>query len=126
MNKFTDYLIDKGYKPFERNVTKEGKVEYVKPRSYFSSMGMVSLVYVKGDKEIRVGLSEKGLPPTLMHPRPRMYSKKETILEDGTLLNGIYAQNSDKWMNRVLQNENVEDIYKALFDRSIKFNIDYD
>ena len=60
-------LIDKGFKPF-RKVGND--YNPCNNPSWFSSVegGKVDVRLIKGDKEIVIGLYEKGYPPTLIYP----------------------------------------------------------
>tara|TARA_R110000823_G_scaffold236694_1_gene362312 strand:+ start:40 stop:342 length:303 start_codon:yes stop_codon:yes gene_type:complete len=57
MTGFEEYIISKGW------VTKD--------KGDYSSLGTIYKKYTKyGDIDIYFGLSEKGLPPTILSPRP--------------------------------------------------------
>jgi hypothetical protein len=69
------------------------------------------------------GLHEANKPPTLISPRPRIRVKR--IREyDGEKQIVIENENFDDSMNLILQKEKPEQIFKALFDSSIFFNVD--
>lgn len=73
MKEFESYLIKLGYKPFRR-VFKKGEwiYEEVKGKWYYSSLGDLSISFIKeGQREIVIGLHEKDKPPTLISPRLR-------------------------------------------------------
>ena len=61
------------------------------------------------------GLHEKGKPPTLIYPRPKI-----KVIRDS----GVSNECRDDSMNIVLQKENSEDVFKAIFDKSIVFEYD--
>lgn len=67
------------------------------------------------------GFNEKGKPPTLINPRPKISVKREREI-NGEKQMVIEDQQSDDSMNLVLSKENPEEIFKALFDDSIVFN----
>jgi len=115
MTKFEELLIDKGYKRHSIVLNKNNKVEYVNPTTnYYSSMGNVSFMYINGDSKIQFGLNEAGKPPTLIYPRP-------TILKrEGDAITAGYS-NRDDYVNRLLQNEDLERIFDSLFNDKIIF-----
>ena len=121
-----EYIIKQGYKPF-RQV--DGKLipEEESGISSYSTMvkGGIQKIYTKeGSPNIYYGLSEYGKPPTLIEPRPCIELK---MLEEGKYY--IMNEQSDDAVNRCLREEPVEEVYKAMFDRSIEFNysdIDYE
>ena len=81
---------------------------YSKNGNHFvSTQSNIHIHYVKGNKRIIFGLSEKGKPPTLIYPRPRL---KEYIQ---------YSSYGDDAMNRVLASVSHDDLHEALFDQEI-------
>jgi hypothetical protein len=69
--------------------------------------------------EICFGLHEAGKPPTLIFPRPRIEVKR--------IINGkevIENEQLDNSINVVLNNIPHEEIFKAMWDKSICFKID--
>lgn len=110
---FTKYLTeDLGFKPYRKI---QGK--YVENNiNDYSTMqeGGIDVRYIKNEIEIIWGLSEFKKPPTLISPRPRIHFTNK----DGNLIN----QFGDDPVNICLKKESNEDIYKALFDKSILFN----
>lgn len=69
--------------------------------------------------EICFGLHESGKPPTLISPRPRIKIKR---IKDGKEL--IEDEQWDDCMNVVLKDIPHEEIFKAMYDKSICFEID--
>jgi len=61
-------LIAKGYKGYKIDRNYKG-IRYVEMTGgkdeYFSNLGHVDFVYIKGDVEFAVGIHEKGSPPNL-------------------------------------------------------------
>ena len=69
------------------------------------------------------GLHEANKPPTLIRPRPKIRVKR--IREyNGEKQTVIESEIFDDSMNLILQKEKPEQIFKALFDSSIFFNVD--
>lgn len=116
---FTKYLIeDLGFKSF-RKIYKEGKFEYIKNNiNDFSTLqnGGLDVRYIKDDIEIIWGLHEKDKPPTLINPRPKILVETNT---DGRI--NRMNELRDDAMNICLKEEFPEDIYKALFDKTLEF-----
>lgn len=69
------------------------------------------------------GLNEANKPATLISPRP-IISVKRIREYDGEKQTVIENERFDDSMNLILQKEKPEQIFKALFDRSISFNVD--
>lgn len=68
------------------------------------------------EKQIIFGLNEYGKPATLIYPRPR--------IEISRLINGcryVLKEEHDDNMNYVLMNYSFEEIFTALYDKSIIF-----
>ncbi len=70
--------------------------------------------------EICFGLNEAYKPPTLCSPRPRILVKRQKD-------DKIYYENEqwDDSMNIVLNEVKFEEIFKAMFDKSVVFEFDY-
>ena len=69
--------------------------------------------------EICFGLHEVGKPPTLISPRPRIEVKR---IKNGKEL--IENEQYDDSMNVVLKDVPLEEIFKAMYDKSIVIKID--
>ena len=69
--------------------------------------------------EICFGLHEVGKPPTLISPRPRIEVKR---IKDGKEV--IENEQLDDSMNVVLKDIPHEEIFKAMYDKSIVIKID--
>lgn len=104
-----DLIIDKGYKLYQG--------EHLN----YSSMRFngVDSRYIKDNRIIIWGLSEAGKPPTLISPRPK-------ILKTFKSSRGSYTKSEihDDLMNEVLKTFSHEDIFEALQNRSIIFDLD--
>ena len=111
---FTKYLTeDLGFKPFRR--TCNGFVE--NNINDFSTLqeGGLHVVYIKDDLKIWWGLNEQSKPPTLCYPRPNIMLK---------IADCSFGNQFDDAMNICLKEESNEDIFKALFDKTIFFKYD--
>lgn len=132
---------------FEKYITDLGYVRCIgsiPTNNYcYSTLRDIQYTYIKEDyTPIIFGLNQKGFPPTLIHPRPKIKMKirsKPTHTKQGhtvyfyggtrkvvfnkTLKNDIIEidELSDIAMNRVLEEESPEKIYKALKDNEIIF-----
>ena len=73
--------------------------------------------------EICFGLHEMGKPPTLINPRPKIRIQK-TITEDSVKRDIVITEKNDDAMNIVLSKIEYEDIFKAMFDKSICLELD--
>lgn len=146
MTAFENMLIDKGYKKYVFNC-KTMKYELT-DKHIISTMANLDHRYIhETDKVILkkieqgesvmdddftwedrkgvicFGLHEKGKPPTLISPRPKISvirereygGKKQIVIEN---------ENFDDSMNLALSKEKPEQIFKALFDDSIFFEYD--
>ena len=96
---------------------------YPKPKNEISTMlvGGIYVIYMKDNNyknRIIWGLNEAKKPPTLIHPRPKINVK---TYKDNKLINRI-NELCDDAMNECLRNETPEDIFKAMFNKSIIFN----
>ena len=69
--------------------------------------------------EICFGLHENGKPPTLISPRPKIEIKR---IRDGKEV--IEDEQYDDSMNIVLRDVPCEDIFKAMYDKSVSIKID--
>lgn len=147
MNKqsFEDFLIAKGYKKFVLSMDKKLDAWTFKPYSneILSSMSNLDFRYfhesdpiiVKINKglplnengittedrkgEICYGLNEVNKPPVLVYPRPRIVVKR---IENGIEI--IEDQRKDDSMFIALREKTNEEIFKAMYDRSIIFEFD--
>lgn len=112
---FTKYLIeDLGFKSYRKV-----QGNYVENNiNDFSTLqnGGIDVRYIKDNIEIIWGLHEANKPPTLISPRPNILVETK---KDSKIIK--INQLRDDAMNICLKEETAEDIYKALFDRTIKF-----
>lgn len=121
MTTFEKKLLDLGYVKHIYNFNTK-KLEIAKGH-IISTMVNIDHSYILNndtDNIIVFGLHERHKPPTLIKPRPRIevlknYEKNHPV---------IYNQTFDDSMNHCLSNETFEDIYKAMFDKSIVFKYD--
>lgn len=126
MTTFEKYLIDNGYDMHTYDLKNR---TFVKAKNHFiSTMTNISHSYIhKDDKEhskyIVFGLREKGKPPTLIYPRPKIRVKKFIDTDNGKLQVVIDQKNDDP-MNICLSKETPETILKAMYDDSIIFKYD--
>jgi len=142
MTSFEQMLLDKGYIKYVLNC-KIMKYEIAEGHE-LSSMGNIDHRYfhktdtnilnkiANGDSvmdkitnddrknEITFGLHERGKPPTLIHPRPRIEIKK--IKDNKEVLEREWYDDS---MNVVLLHTAYDEILKAMFDRSIILKFDF-
>ena len=100
-----NYIKEKGFE-----LTKGREDDY----STMVEYGTYGRYTHKDGRCIYWGLNEKGRPPTLITPRPRILK-----MEKKGYLSGEYRDDN---MFLCLQKETPEDIFKAMFDRSIVFN----
>ena len=116
---FKQFLIDKGFKPYSKQFIK-GEHKYMPPVDYSSmTSGGCDKRYIKGDVEIIFGLNEIHHPPTLIYPRPNINVKR---LHNENIV--LEHEQFDRNMDVVLQNVDYEEIFKAMFDKSIVFEFD--
>lgn len=101
MDAFESYLIDKGYKVYHQDFS-NGKVKNIDGHKQLSSLTNINNVYVKNGIEIIYGLSEIGLPGTLISPRPLLYSF------DGT--KHIAQDCRDHYMHNILKTKSFDEI----------------
>lgn len=67
--KFEEYLIEQGYKCYEDR--EKGKE--INPYNYMLSfMDLMSVCYKKDNNSFIIGLSQRGFPPTLISPKPKV------------------------------------------------------
>jgi hypothetical protein len=135
MTKFEGFLIDKGYSTYILDCK---EMKYQKSNQHIiSTMVNLDHRYIhntdrnfldkinKGKSvmdedftwedrkgEICFGLHEKGKPCTLISPRPRIRVMKNDI---------ILTEQNDDAMNIVLKEIEYEEIFKAMYDKSICF-----
>jgi hypothetical protein len=146
MTRFEGFLIDKGYIMYVFNCK---EMKYQKANQHITST-MVNLVHIyihntdsnlldkinKGksvmdddftweDRKggVCFGLHEQGKPPTLISPRPRIRIQK-TLLIDSVKQDIVITERFDDAMNIVLKEIEYEDIFKAMYDKSICFEFD--
>lgn len=96
---FELYLIEQGFKCYHFKVD-SGKLIKVDGFCPISTMVNIHNRYLKGNLDIKVGLSEKGRPTTIVYPRPK----------------GIY--NDDQMNQFILSNSN-ENILEAIYENTI-------
>jgi hypothetical protein len=113
MKHLLEILKYEGYK--EYRYTEKGFIE--NKEDYFSTMvnGGLAVYYVKNNdfnNPVIWGLHEFNKPPTLISPRPKILKYANGLL---------YNQEMDDVMNLCLQKELHQDIFKAMFDKSIVF-----
>jgi hypothetical protein len=138
MTRFENFLIDKGYIMYVLDC-KEMKYKKAKQHiistmvnldhRYIHNSDTILLDKINKGKsvmdddftwddrrnEICFGLREYGKPPTLISPRPRIRIKtKDKIL----------TEQDDDAMNIVFLKIDYEDIFKAMYDKSIIFDLD--
>ena len=139
-------LIDRGYKRYRIN-PKKGVFEPADVYQLASAVNLDHRYIHKTDKVILekikqgksivdddftwedrknvicFGLREKGRPPTLISPRPKIRVRRlrEFNGEKGEIIEDETYDNS---MNIVLSKEKPEQVFKALFDDSIVFKYD--
>lgn len=113
---FEKYLIEKGYTPYK----KDKNLNYVKIKDtsigVYSSMADVCHFYKNGDKEVIIGLNEYKHPPILIYPRPNGVVFREEDQIDNTTI-------QDWNMSAIFQNFSYDEIYEAMFDKSIKLEL---
>lgn len=142
MTGFEQFLIDRGYIKFILNC-KTMKFEIAKDHVISTMINIDHRYFHKSDKnilekissnksindedftwddrvgEIVFGLSEVGNPPTLICPRPNIKIK---LIKNGQLT--IENEQFDDSMNIVLMTFTFEEIFKAMYDKRICFNMD--
>lgn len=115
MTSFEQMLLNKGYLKYSNNSTTK-KLELDNSDS-LSTMGILEYTYMHpaSGRKVVFGLSEKGKPPTLIYPRPRIY-----LFRDG----GIITEVRDNAVIVALQKFGDEYIYEAMFNKTIKLFIE--
>lgn len=99
-------------------------IEYIKSQGYeliprkgkendFSTMGVLFSHYKKGDTIITWGISEHGLPPTLVSPRPYILVK--------TKENHYYQDNSHATTEKILQEVSNEELLKMVETNKLRY-----
>lgn len=135
VSKFEEYIISKGYIPFNIDHVTNKFCQFTGKTVPYSSMGTIDLIYIKdGDIEkghrIIYGLHEAGHHPNLVTPRPDVKVKrfiKDTIFKNLETKNNDYIWLDEKFDSTIevlFQNETVEDIFDSLFDKNKKFEYD--
>jgi len=120
--KLIEYLLAFGYKPFR--YSRNGLVPCENPYDYSTMReGGLDVRLIKGDSIFTIGLHEFKKPPTLISPRPRILIQK-TIVVDSVKKDIVINEYEDDAMNVVLKEVECEDIFKAIHDKSICFDID--
>lgn len=114
---FTSYLTEElGFKGF-RN-TGNGLVEN-KINDFSTTVpGGIHIIYVKDDVSVIWGLSEYGKPPTLVYPRPNIKNKHVDNSPAKFCIGGVFF-NQDDDINKILSKYRNEEIYNAMFDKTI-------
>jgi len=111
-----------GYKPFR--YTKLGLVPCTNPYDYSTMReGGLDVRLIKVDSTFTFGLHEFKKPPTLISPRPKIRIHK-TIVVDLVKTDIVINEIFDDAMNVVLKEVEPEQIFKAIYDKSICFEFD--
>lgn len=120
--KLIEYLLSLGYKPFKYSIS--GLVPCVNPYDYSTMReGGLGVLLIKSDSIFSIGLHEYKKPPTLISPRPRIKVHK-TIVVNSIQYNTTINENEDDAVNIVLKEIECENIFKAIYDKSICFEFD--
>jgi hypothetical protein len=126
MTAFEKYLLDKGFKPYDRQFINNKCVDVpCDGESNFSSLGKLYNVWQKDGIEIKFGGSEKGKPPTLVSPRPNVIHKNAYLDDNGNVYDVILPIRDDDRMNIMLKEYPFDVIYESLIKREIFFDIPY-
>jgi hypothetical protein len=146
MTRFEMFLMDKGYIRFILNCT---NMKFEKPKQHIiSTMSNLDHRYIHKSEtnlldkinrgksvmdedftcedrkgEICFGLHEKNKPATLIYPRPTIVIQKTEII-NGIKENIILTEQDDDAMNIILLKIDYEEILKAMYDKSICFELD--
>jgi len=141
MTKFEEFLIDKGYLMFAFDA-KKGM--YYKPKNHIiSTMVNLGHIYIHNSdtnllnkiennqeithedrvNQIIFGLNEAYKPATLIYPRPNIRVKRKKIIDNEECV-VIENENFDDSMNIVLSKIDKEEIFKAMYDKSMCFEFD--
>jgi len=112
MTAFETFLLSKGYKKYflnKQNVFEETT------KHQLSTMAVLVYYYFKGNNPnpITFGLNQRGCPPTLIHPRPEIRITNKT--DNGWIMMPI----TDAIMTRILDSVPHQQIYNAMFDRTL-------
>ena len=142
MTQFEQMLLDKGYIKYILNC-KTMKFEVAKEHTISTMVNIDHRYFHKSDTnilnkiqigksvmdndftwddrkgEICFGLHEVGKPPTLISPRPKIEVKR---IKDGKEI--VQDEQFDDSMNLVLKDIAHEEIFKAMYDKSIVIKID--
>lgn len=141
MTKFEEFLIDKGYLMFAFDAKKG---IYYKPKTHvISSMVNLGHIYIHSSdinllnkienneeitnedcvNQIVFGLREAYKPPTLIYPRPKIKVQRKEIVDNEEYF-WIENESLDDSMNIVLSKIDFEEIFKAMYDKSMCFEFD--
>ena len=134
VSKFEQYLLDKGYTRYYIDCRRPGTIKDTTPNNDFcySSMDIVTALYIKDDVTFVYGLHEKGHPPCLISPRPTVkvhrkehneyvdFYTNELVITEKT----VYTEVWDASIDIVFEKETIEDIYNACLDKTIVFEYD--
>ena len=122
MKHFFDYLQGIGYKPHRFNGQGwiETPLEKALSFSTVEPYGLAMAWIDEKDNMIRWGLSEAGLPPTLLSPRPVILHKTQI----GNDIRCVNVADNDHVMNYVLANYAPSFVYDAIASMSNVRNID--
>lgn len=98
-------------------------------RSNFNTqvVGGIQILFIKDldfENVIYFGLHELGKIPTLIYPRP-MIRVNEYYINGNKIIRRNKGQGYDNIMNYCLNQENYEDVLKAMFDKSIEFEYNF-
>jgi len=100
MSAFEDYLISQGFQRMKR--TSEGFIP-VGDNFTFSTMTSLSVCYVKDGLVIVYGLNERGLPPTLIEPRPK-------FIKEGNVFRSYRDHDAHRWLANTPFDEILQEI----------------
>jgi len=141
MTKFELFLIDKGYLMFAFDAKKG---VYYKPKTHIiSTMVNLGHIYIHNSdtnllnkienneeithedrvNQIVFGLNQADRPPTLIYPRPNIKVKRKKIIDNEEYF-FIENESLDDSMNIVLSKIDFEEIFKAMYDKSMCFEFD--
>ena len=118
MYNLIEYLRSKGYVSYRRVYKNKKWINdfdiNISEGFTTTVSGGVDIRFVKDndfDNVIIFGLHEHKKPPTLITPRPHIKMWR----------GNVFCEQLDDAMNHVLRVESSEDIFKAMFDKSIMF-----
>lgn len=106
VSKFEKYIMSLGYERYRFKNKKWIKTD----RHNLSSLGDVFYRYQKDDSRIDYGLIQKELPPTISYPRLNIFYNLYT---SGLLI----APSEYQVISRMLESNNVEDVYNKLMNQ---------